>query len=129
VGYPVEKLRVLVVDDNGLLGASLVRILSRSGYTARHVLTSEEAAATATVEAFDCGVFDICLGREDGVRVAAELLEARRIGAAVFFSATCRKLDRDRANRLGVFVSKEGSVQGLLGAIVAASSKTGPRSQ
>jgi PleD family two-component response regulator len=38
-----DRLRVLVVDDNALLGTSLARLLVQSGYDARATTTAGEA--------------------------------------------------------------------------------------
>ncbi|HVU05522.1 MAG TPA: response regulator [Polyangiaceae bacterium] len=101
-------LRVLILDDDGLLGPALARLISRWGYAVRWTSSAAEAQSAARRAAFDCGVFDIDLGEEDdGVRVAERLLSEGGIGAVVFFSATCSEHDRRRASRVGEVVSKQ----------------------
>jgi len=112
-----ERLRVLVVDDNALLGTSLARLLAQSGYDARAATTVAEALEAARAGQFDCGIFDIRLGSDDGLTLAERLLDEGSVRAAVFFSATLLRTDRRRANRLGVLVSKAASVERVLGVL------------
>lgn len=112
-----DRLSVLVVDDNALLGTSLARLLAQSGYEARATTTAAEALEAAYARQFDCGIFDIRLGADDGLTLAERLLEEGRVRAAVFFSATLLRTDRRRASRLGVLVSKATSVERVLGVL------------
>jgi CheY-like chemotaxis protein len=112
-----DRLRVLVVDDNALLGTSLARLLAQSGYEARATTTVAEALEAAEGQQFDCGIFDIRLGADDGLTLAERLLAEGRVRVAVFFSATLLRTDRRRASRLGVLVSKATSVERVLGVV------------
>jgi len=120
---------VLVVDDNALLSTSLARLLAQSGYEARATTTAAEALEAAYARAFDCGIFDIRLGADDGLTLAQRLLEEGRVRAAVFFSATLLRTDRRRANRLGVLVSKAASVDRVLGVLARVAAKQSLRAQ
>jgi len=111
------RLCVLVVDDNALLSASLARLLAHSGYDVRATTTAAEAFEAAGTRQFDCGIFDIRLGSDDGLNLAERLLEEGRVRAAVFFSATLLRTDRRRASRLGILVSKAASVERVLGVV------------
>lgn len=111
------RLCVLVVDDNALLSASLARLLAHCGYDVRAATTADEALEAAVSTQFDCGIFDIRLGSDDGLTLAEKLLEEGRVRAAVFFSATLLRTDRRRASRLGVLVSKAASVERVLGVV------------
>ena len=113
-----DDVRVLVVDDNPLLCAGLVRLLIHAGYRAEGATSVEEALATTRRATFDCGVFDIQLGFSDGLELARRLVAEGRVRTAVFFSATLLSGDRVRANRLGPFVSKSASVERVLEAVV-----------
>jgi CheY-like chemotaxis protein len=121
------RLCVLVVDDNALLSASLARLLAHSGYDVRAATTADEALEAASSMQFDCGIFDIRLGSDDGLNLAERLLEEGRVRAAVFFSATLRRTDRRRASRLGVLVSKAASVERVLGVVANVATSLGRR--
>jgi CheY-like chemotaxis protein len=112
-----DRLRVLVVDDNALLCTSLARLLAQSGYEAQATTTAAEALEVAHARPFDCGIFDIRLGADDGLTLAERLLDEGRVRVAVFFSATLLRTDRRRASRLGVLVSKAASVERVLGVV------------
>ena len=122
-----DRLRVLVVDDNALLGTSLARLLAQSGYDAQATTTAREALDAARTRQFDCGIFDIRLGADDGLTLAERLLEEGRVRAVVFFSATLQRTDRRRASRLGVLVSKAASVDRVLGVLATVATNTRDR--
>ena len=122
-----DRLRVLVVDDNALLGTSLARLLAQSGYDARATTTAGEALDAARTRRFDFGIFDIRLGADDGLTLAERLLDEGRVRAAVFFSATLQRTDRRRASRLGVLVSKAASVDRVLGVLATVATNTRDR--
>lgn len=114
-----DDVRVLVVDDNPMLCAGLVRLLIREGHRAEGATSVEEALTATRSATFDCGVFDVRLGFSDGLELARRLVAEGRVRTAVFFSATLCGGDRVRANRLGPFVSKSGSVERVLEAVVS----------
>jgi CheY-like chemotaxis protein len=118
------RLRVLVVDDNALLSSSLARLLWQAGYEAHATTTAAEALEAAHARPFDCGIFDIRLGADDGLTLAERLLDEGRVRTAVFFSATLLRTDRRRANRLGVHVSKAASVERVLGVLAKVATNT-----
>src|SRR5947208_3049859 len=89
-----DSVRVLVVDDNPMLCAGLVRLLVRAGHHAEGATSPTEALAATRSATFDCGVFDIRLGFEDGLDLARRLMAEGRVRRAVFFSATLLLGDR-----------------------------------
>ena len=52
------------------------------------------------------GVFDLNLGSVDSVRLARAMLDANRIGDAVFFSGGGQSVDQQRAAEVGTVVLK-----------------------
>jgi len=121
MGRPAyQALRILVLDDNLLLGGAICRCFARTGHAARFAAEAGEAARLAEETRFDVGVFDIELGSACGLSLAAAWLAAGRIPAIVFFSAIT-DYDRKRmATALGTLVPKDADFRALLAAVVAA---------
>jgi DNA-binding response OmpR family regulator len=97
--------RVLLVEDDPILAASVQRALRAAGH--HSVWVSSAAGARALGGCYDVGVFDIHLAAESGIDLAVELLGARVVGRAVFFSATEDAALKARARTLGVFIPKD----------------------
>ncbi len=119
---PARKLgsiTILLVEDSSLLASSLARCLARRGYIVRTAATTAEAEASVEKEPLDCGIFDIQLGDEDGITLAARLLDARRVRCVVFYSGTIDGLSLDRAAALGPLVHKEEPLEELARAVLA----------
>lgn len=117
--------RLLVVEDDPLLAASLERHFARLGYVVRAALNCEEAEAATRVETYDCGVFDIHLGSGDGISLAVRLLGASRVRVAVFYSGAADAVSRRRAAEIGTLVQKESHI-GELTRVVAELVERGP---
>lgn len=112
-------LRVLVVEDEALVAQTLGRCFVQSGHVVRLALSALEALAVAAEGSFDCGVFDIQVGGEDGVDLAESLVSSGHVGAAVFYSGTVDERVRARASQVGPFVNKGESFDQLLNAVLA----------
>lgn len=65
----MNRIRILVVDDESDLLRLLVRRLNRKGYQAKGVTSGEEALLLLKDETFDIGIFDIRLGGMDGIQL------------------------------------------------------------
>jgi DNA-binding response OmpR family regulator len=91
-------MRVLVVEDDHVVGDAVQRALSLDGYAADHVDTAERAKAALHVETFDLAIVDIGLPREDGLTLVRDL---RRRGRTVpILMLTARDGLSDRVNAL-----------------------------
>lgn len=104
--------RALLVDDCLLLLQSLARCFVRSGYAV--TATSSARAADTLPGPFDCGVFDIVLGGDDGVVLAEHLLITGRVRSAVFYTGVADWAALRRASELGPIVLKEDSLEDLM---------------
>lgn len=66
-------MRVLVVEDNKRLQASLKRILQEEGYTVDVSADGQDAEELATLTSYDLLLLDIMLPEKDGMEVCASL--------------------------------------------------------
>lgn len=76
---PTPPPRVLVVDDDPLIGRVALRALEREGFAVEVCQGADQARAAMAVapERFDVLVIDLRLGRAWGPRLAAALRELR----------------------------------------------------
>lgn len=66
-------MRVLVVEDDRVVGDAIQRALSREGYAVDHVESAERAKVALQAESFDLAIVDIGLPREDGLQLVREI--------------------------------------------------------
>jgi len=91
-------MRVLVVEDDHVVGDAVQRALSREGYAADHVESAERAKTALHTETFDLAIVDIGLPREDGLQLVRDL---RRRGRNLpILMLTARDGLQDRVNAL-----------------------------
>jgi DNA-binding response OmpR family regulator len=81
------KARILVVEDDAVVGRILVSVLERAGYEVVLASESEAAAAAVRERAVDLVLSDIVLGTRDGHDVAEELRAIQSGVKIVFMSA------------------------------------------
>lgn len=73
----MTALRVLVVEDEAIIGMLLAALLGEMGHAVCAVVTTEAAAvAAAARERPDLMIVDAGLGRGSGIRAVAEILRA-----------------------------------------------------
>jgi DNA-binding response OmpR family regulator len=72
-----ESMRILIVDDEEELTATLVERLDIRGFKAVAVQTGEEALGQVREAAFDVVVLDIKLKGEDGVDIMKQIKQIR----------------------------------------------------
>jgi DNA-binding response OmpR family regulator len=70
-------MRVLVVEDDLQLAATLRRGLEEAGFSVDHARTGHDGLESATATPFDIVVLDIMLPGMDGIEVCTELRRAR----------------------------------------------------
>ncbi len=93
-------MRVLIVEDDALVGDSVRRALANNGFAVDHVTNAEAARSALQAESFDLAVLDIGLPREDGMQLLRSL---RNLGEAIpMLILTARDGLTDRVNALDV---------------------------
>jgi DNA-binding response OmpR family regulator len=95
-------MRILVVEDDDDVRRALVRTLGRDGH---EILAAGSLAACRPL--FDAGIFDLGLPDGNGRDLAGELLAAKVVGRALFFTGTTDPAKLAAASALGVVVPKD----------------------
>lgn len=111
-------MNLLLVEDNGAVGRAISKSLRARGHEVTLVHTY--ADARGTLGYFDVGIFDITLPDGDGIQLCEQLLQAGRVGGALFCSGSVDDLLLERAQETAPVVSKEASFWELCDAIQAA---------
>ena len=96
-----ERGRVLVLDDDGDLGASIARLLRRTGYEAEAYADPRALLEACAEGKADCLVSDIMLGRQNGFAIAEEVRAVDPALSLVFMTAwpsTADAVDAVRAH-------------------------------
>ncbi|CAA9443479.1 MAG: hypothetical protein AVDCRST_MAG64-4359 [uncultured Phycisphaerae bacterium] len=109
------RRRVLIVEDETLVGMGLKRDLERLGHTVvSQASTAEEARREFRDKQPDVVLMDIRLDGGDGIELAAELLKERRV-PMIILSAYSEQQLIERAGAAGVFgyLIKPASVESL----------------
>jgi two-component system, OmpR family, response regulator len=91
-------MRVLVVEDDQVVGDAVQRALALDGFAVDHVDSAERAKAALQTESFDLAIVDIGLPKEDGMQLVKDW---RRKGRGVpVLMLTARDGLSDRVNAL-----------------------------
>src|SRR5687767_5986342 len=99
----VGKLRVLIVEDETLVGMGLRNDLERVGHTVvAQAANAEEARRLYADKKPELVLMDIRLAGDDGIALAAELLKERRC-PMIILSAYSEQQLIERAGAAGVF--------------------------
>lgn len=69
-------MRILVVEDDHLLGDGIIRALTRAGEAADWLTNAEDALHSLQVEHFDCLILDLGLPGMDGLSLLRQLRKA-----------------------------------------------------
>ena len=108
---PTRHERLLLVEDDPEVSEAVARFFRREGVEVTAAPSC--LAARALTCSFEVGVFDIGLGDGDGVELAAELVEAGRVGKAVFFTSAGSVEIQRRARRVAPVVCKSDGADAL----------------
>ncbi|HTJ81398.1 MAG TPA: sigma-54 dependent transcriptional regulator [Polyangiaceae bacterium] len=73
MGRDTDRARVLVVDDDVVLGKVLCGLLGQAGYVASHVASAELAIAAFRSAGFDAVITDLSMTGMDGMTLTREL--------------------------------------------------------
>jgi DNA-binding response OmpR family regulator len=122
----VGPLSMLVVEDDPFLAEAIARLFCRRGYVVRVTFSAEQAHREAEAQPFDCAIVDIVLGDDDGIHLASQLLDSKRIRGAVFYSGALHGEARRRAAHLGVIVDKAARFEELAHAVEECTAASSP---
>jgi DNA-binding response OmpR family regulator len=109
-------MRVLVVEDDRVVGDAVQRALSLQGFAADHVESAERARSALDTETFDLAIVDIGLPRQDGLQLVRELRRSGRNLPILMLTARDGLSDRVTALDLGAddYLTKPFQVAELL---------------
>ena len=109
-------MRVLVVEDDHVVGDAVQRALSLDGFAVDHVDSAERAKAALQTETFDLAIVDIGLPREDGLQLVKDWRRKGRKVPVLMLTARDGLSDRVNALDLGAddYLTKPFQVAELL---------------
>ncbi|MGH8241020.1 MAG: response regulator [Steroidobacteraceae bacterium] len=109
-------MRVLVVEDDRVVGDAVQRALSLEGFAVDHVESAERAKAALQAETFDLAIVDIGLPREDGLQLVKDWRRKGRNVPVLMLTARDGLSDRVNALDLGAddYLTKPFQVAELL---------------
>ena len=112
----MKDVRLLLVEDDPLLGESLHEALSRQGYQTSLATSGAEALAACSDESFDLVLQDVRLPDADGLDILQEILTAQQSCNALVMTGQATVEMAVRAMKLGAFdfITKPFSVDVLL---------------
>jgi DNA-binding NtrC family response regulator len=94
--------KVLVVDDDPVVGQSFDRVLSRKGYAVITAANGDEALAKLATEKYDIVFTDLRMPGMDGLEVAEQVKARQPWTPVVIVTGYGSKPSEDRARALGV---------------------------
>jgi DNA-binding response OmpR family regulator len=94
VSYPATVVaRILVVEDDDVIGVNLVRALSAEGWDAERVATGEAALRLLDRSQFDLILLDLGLPDIDGIELCGLLRDRARDATVVMLSARVAEIE------------------------------------
>jgi CheY-like chemotaxis protein len=81
-----KRRKILVVDDEHAIAATLARILEMRGYETAQAYSGEEAVQVACSFQPDCIVSDVMMGEMNGIDAAIEILRTLPYCKVLFIS-------------------------------------------
>jgi ActR/RegA family two-component response regulator len=104
--------RLLVVEDDATVARALARTLARCGLS---VAVARSCAAARTLpQTFDFAVLDLDLPDGNGVDLARDLMQSRKVPSVLFFTSSCDLSLLARARRIGPVVMKSAGTSPIL---------------
>jgi CheY-like chemotaxis protein len=97
-----EQRKVLVVDDDPVVGESFNRVLSRKGYAVITAANGDEALAKMQAERYDLVFTDLRMPGMDGLEVAEQVKARQPWTPVVIVTGYGSKPSEERARALGV---------------------------
>jgi DNA-binding NtrC family response regulator len=111
------RIRVLVVEDDLLLGAVAAEALEEAGFAVLTAASAEEAEVILADEAVDVLFTDIDLGGRDGCDLARRAVKAQPHLAVVLASGRSRRCHADRIPEEAAFLAKPYRVPQMVGEV------------
>jgi len=109
--------RVLVVEDDLLVGAMAAEALEEAGFAVVTAASAEEAEVILSEGAFDVLFTDIDLGGRDGCDLAHRALKAQPGLAVVMTSGRWRRYHADRIPPEADFLAKPYRLSHMIGTV------------
>ena len=97
-----EGRRILVVDDDEVVGRSIHRVLEQKGYKVREAMSGQEALDEFDHQAYDLVFTDIRMPGMDGLEVASRLKKAHPEVPVVIVTGYGSEANERRAAAAGV---------------------------
>jgi len=126
----IEKLSLLVVDDESSLREQISRAFASEGHTVKAVADGRSAIDRASTEPFDCVLLDVALGDgPDGIEVCRELRARRNVVPIIMLTARSSEADAVLGLEAGAddYVVKPFGLAELRSRIRAVRRRAGPR--
>ena len=100
----MEKIKILIVEDDSIIAMFTREILSRKGYTVLNAVSSaEEAMAMVESESPDLILMDITLdGPIDGIEATRKIMSSNNV-PVIFITANTDEHTLKRAHEAGAF--------------------------
>lgn len=118
--------RVLVVEDDLLVGAVAAEALVEAGFTVLSAASAEEANIILAEEAIDVLFTDVDLGGLDGCELAHHALKAQPGLAVILTSGRSRRCHADRLPPGAAFLAKPYRLPHLVDEVLNAVEATSP---
>jgi DNA-binding NtrC family response regulator len=115
-----RRTRVLVVEDDLLVGAVAAEALEEAGFTVLSATSAEEANIILAEEVIDVLFTDIDLGGLDGCDLAHQALKAQPALAVVLTSGRSRRCHADRLPPGAAFLAKPYRLPHLIDEVLRA---------
>lgn len=110
--------RIIVVDDDEDVRFALQGLLSSAGHNAATFASAEEALAHPDMDAIDCVITDLQMGRVDGLEFARRLREHYPAVPILLITAfPVADIERRAAERNLLFLSKPFEANEMLAAV------------
>ena len=82
-----ENIKVLLVDDDTILGKGIVEELNERGYTASYLSSVQGVTEAIRTKQPDVLVFDVEIGKENGIEMAQNLFDGNPTLPIIFISS------------------------------------------
>lgn len=112
----MNKIRLLILEDDVNLGQILHEYLERKGFETTLCRDGEEGLASFKKNQYDLCVFDIMMPKKDGFTVLKEIREFDKQTPVIFLTAKSMKEDTIEGLKLGAddYVNKPFSMEELV---------------
>jgi two-component system nitrogen regulation response regulator NtrX len=97
-----QSRRVLVVDDDSVVGHSINRVLTGEGYQVREAMSGSEALAALGIQPYDMVFADIRMPGMDGLDMASQIKKSHPEMPVVVITGHGTEANEKQARDLGV---------------------------